>query len=378
MLVGGPAMIYGICGLAAAHQHSMRGRLNSGYVECESDIELLDILYYKGKILSELQRCLVGEVMCEPSGLVAAVGLIAMEILCGNKEELRLHMQGLEALLRVRGGWLDVPANVSYVWLVSTYIAAVWTNSVPPSAPSLSPELLIHTEELKRRKAPAISKDMMSNYTKVGASLDPELQKLIVSVRDLIIYREICHAQPEPLSAEQTEQITALRLNVEYRIMFRLFSHAPYIPGDPSDKIQTTRSQKAVLASLLIFSLTSMMILKHSSAPIRNLAKVLKTNLPSMDSTPSAIFPPALEIILWTLFLGAHITLDSDDDGGGSRGWYISRINRVAELLGLRRWETVKSALERCFYVERIYGVSFRGIWNGVLLEREKVLKGLV
>lgn len=67
---------------------------------------------------------------------------------------------------------------------------------------------------------------------------------------------------------------------------------------------------------------------------------------------------PGHDVLVWALFLGVHISA-----GRRERPWFIVQLARGARFYAGRSWDEVRTrALGRCFFVERVYGESFREI----------------
>jgi hypothetical protein len=162
-------------------------------------------------------------------------------------------------------------------------------------------------------------------------------------------YREYCLGHGFRVTEQEVEIFTLKRLELEYRIMNRLFGDSRPVDDDPR--------HQAIEISLLIFSIVNLELLKPSAGPYRTLSKLLRGNLghPQLLS----IWWPALDILMWALFLGAHISSHPKE-----RLWYVYRLAQLPPRMGLQTWDQARQVLTGCFYVDRMYEESFRDIWN--------------
>lgn len=172
-------------------------------------------------------------------------------------------------------------------------------------------------------------------------------------LRDVTIFRESYGANSSGFESTDLAYFNHKAFRVNHTLLSFPFEHR--LQETTSDK------QEAFRTGLLIFCHTQYRNVGPSSVLMRNLTMQLKEALDRSEL--QSFWNPACELLMWVLFLGAHIC-----GGQKERPWFVMMLARGARLLELREWRDVRETLAQCFYVERIYGEPYQEIWEEVKL----------
>ncbi len=179
-------------------------------------------------------------------------------------------------------------------------------------------------------------------------NLDNELVDIIVQVQYITRYREYCLGHGYRVTPQEVEIFTLRRLDLEYRLMNRLFG---------GTIVAEDRRHRTIEISLLIFSVVNLDLITVTAGPFRTLLRQLMKSLehPNLLS----LWWSARKVLLWVLFLGAHISAHPKE-----QQWFVYRLAQLSPRLGIKGWDDARRMLVGCFYVDRMYEESFRWIWN--------------
>jgi len=223
------------------------------------------------------------------------------------------------------------------------------TGSLPPAPPSSSlqiPSLLFDT----------ITSNAQFTYRDIGTAIlepsvtslfDWQLAQAFRDLREVMLYREYYQFQSQAPPPAELDHFNIKSYNLRYLILTLPFQMVP----PASDKQEPCR------LALLIFWNANYMVANPDSALFRALTTQLKVALEKSDM--QGVWGPHFELLMWVLFLGAHIS-----GGQRERPWFVLNLARGARILKLGEWDNVRKMLLRFFYLDRVYQKSFQEAWQ--------------
>jgi hypothetical protein len=223
------------------------------------------------------------------------------------------------------------------------------TGSLPPAPPTSSLQVPASTFDLVLSDSPPFLTDIGTALLSpsVAALFDWQLNQAFHDLREVMLYREYYHHKGCAPPAAELDHFNIKSYNLRYLVLTIPFQNQTPV----SDK------QEACRIALLIFWNANYLVGRPESALFRRLTILLKAALETSDL--QHFWDPHFELLMWVLFLGAHISA-----GQRERPWFAMNLARGARLVKLDNWADVRAILLRYFYIDRVYQKSFEEAWQ--------------
>lgn len=119
--------------------------------------------------------------------------------------------------------------------------------------------------------------------------------------------------------------------------------------------------QEAVRLAIILYSSAHYNVVQPSSSVARALITDLKEALEQSDLRN--LWTDASNILLWVLFLGAHMS-----SGQVERSWFIAAMSKVRSLKmkNDKGWFAARRILIGCYYSDRVFMESLKKVWKEV------------
>jgi hypothetical protein len=223
------------------------------------------------------------------------------------------------------------------------------TGSLPPAPPTSSLQVPASAFDLVLSDAPPFLRDVGTALLlpSVAALFDWQLNQAFHDLREVMLYREYYHHKECAPPAAELDHFNAKSYSLRYLVLTIPFQNQTPV----SDK------QEACRIALLIFWNANYLLGRPESALFRRLTTQLKAALETSDL--QHFWGPHFELLMWVLFLGAHISA-----GQRERPWFAMNLAKGARLLKLDNWADVRTILLRYFYIDRVYQKSFEEVWQ--------------
>ena len=274
----------------------------------------------------------------------------------GDEFEATAHLNGLQNLMTLRGGFQHLPTPVIQELVGVCHLQAILTKS----SPKLEPPKLTQTvpdglmAEIESKTGPnlePVGRGLLSGHR--SSFFTRDMLQILRDMRESTLFKE--HVVENELGPGYIgSDIMAIK---RMHILHRLLTHS----ATSTDQAVRKDVEEVIRLSLLIFWNANLMLHQAASAIFRSLTAQLKHALERTDLR--FYWTPISDALIWVLFLGAHISL-----GQRQRPWFVMQIARGAQILKIREWEDVRALLQRFFYLDRVYLTSYQNIWEEVLL----------
>ena len=251
---------------------------------------------------------------------------------------------------------------------------------VPPAAPptpalqEISP---LVSDNILSRVSPEL-RDTGCGLMRTGADclLHRKLVSAFGDLREVTLYRECYNGKDCDLSTEEIEYFHWKGYRLRY-LCHSIPFERQRSSGDAGDANEGTGRDKSVIQTddgrqepcrlaLLTYYHSNHLVSQPSSATFRLFTVQLKAALEGSDL--SSFWVPYPELLMWVLFVGAHISV-----GQVEWQWFISYLARGAQLLDIGTLAGLRKMLLRYFYIDRVYGSSLISAWE----EMQKIRHGL-
>lgn len=222
--------------------------------------------------------------------------------------------------------------------------ASSWAVPTSLEGTSIDPELLNFGSRL-------LSKELLK-------VLAPPLVAILVDLKRLVIFNELCKAPGIVSTPEDLEFFNVQETAIEHQLLatHRLTAEQLRHPCSfPSVITECCR------LAALIYTFTALWVFESNSAVLRSPTKQLqRTVVDNMSVLFDIRWAAPTDVLLWALFIGSHAA-----SGQVERPFFVKGIERLAgQRLGLKSWEEVRKLMRGFLYNERFYGVAFEMIWN--------------
>lgn len=274
----------------------------------------------------------------------------------GDEFEATAHLNGLQKLITLRGGFQELPVPVIQELVGVCHLQAIVTRSPP----ALEPPPI--TKEVPRGLVAEIQSGTGPDMEPVGQGLlsghesayfSPEMLGILSDMRESTLFKEYVVQNELGPSFTGSEIMAIKRMHILHRLLtFNSKENNPALRKD---------IEEVVRLALLVFWNANLMLHQSSSAIFRSLTAQLKHALERTDLR--FFWTPLTDALVWVLFLGAHISI-----GQRQRPWFVMQIARGAQILNIGEWHNVRALLQRFFYLDRVYLTSYQNIWEEVQL----------
>lgn len=181
-----------------------------------------------------------------------------------------------------------------------------------------------------------------------AAALGPRLLQLIAAQLRFVLFRQRCALEQIEPTLGDLQYIYSSNMEVEYQLL-----DMPFALGS----IDITAKQNAVRLALYIHTQPIISVAKSSAAFSRRMTLQLKEALE--QSELSKLWSPNCDLLLWVLFVCAHICYEQAE-----WPWLIEYIAKVAIMMGLETLDALQAVLEEFSYCPRTFGETLERIWK--------------
>ncbi|KAH7342244.1 fungal-specific transcription factor domain-containing protein [Rhexocercosporidium sp. MPI-PUGE-AT-0058] len=278
------ALFHATLALSAAYHHKL-------------SLEKLQFLalYHVGQAISKINLALNNESsVINDNTILAVVGIAAYENLKGDCNSSRMHLNGLQSMVTLRGGLdsLGLLARHALNWVDCSFATA--TAGEP---------LFIHQEPYTRLPSPVPGG--LLDYG--GSSISMQLQAVLSQLRELT--QVLTSSYSTHVTSDQMWMFSHQRTLVEQELLLMRFP-LEHVPNDGGDPCLRAIAEIVRLAAQIYVNLVLRCILPLSSvhrtlsAQISGSLSTLKDDIPDHQCE-------SLEILLWSAILGGTVATDS-------------------------------------------------------------------
>jgi hypothetical protein len=147
--------------------------------------------------------------------------------------------------------------------------------------------------------------------------------------------------------------ISIKRVNIDHRFLSYAFDHP--------DDVSHSPVQEVVRLAYILYSRSYYGIVQPASVVARALVADLKAALEQSDLR--GLWNDASNVLLWVLFLGAHMSA-----GQVERGWFVTAMCKIRsdKMRGDKSWFGARRVLLGCYYSDRVFMESLKRVWKEV------------
>lgn len=186
-----------------------------------------------------------------------------------------------------------------------------------------------------------------------------DILDVIIPLRRCILFKEL----------SETGRI--LTVPVEVSLFFNIQHQAEHHLLSLPSRTILSPIQECVRLTILI----SLFAMTMRFMPAFTFTRVMVYQLKdTLEGTVLSSSSPNLDLRLWVLFIGAHIS-----KGLKERPWFVLQLARVSRLLGLNSVQQIKSELIRFVYLDWLHGQSLADMWDEIsLIAQSLAAAGLI
>jgi hypothetical protein len=223
------------------------------------------------------------------------------------------------------------------------------TGSLPPAPPSSNLQVSPSLFDMIVSDCPPYLRDLGTALLMpaVAALFNWQLNQAFQDLREVVLYREHYHHKECPPPGAELDHFNIKSYNIRYLVLT-----IPFQMQTP-----VSNKQEPCRIALLIFWNANYLVGGPDSALFRHLTTQLKVALEKSDLQD--FWVPHTELLMWALFLGAHISA-----GRQERPWFVMNLAGGARLLKVYEWTEMRAILLRFFYIDRVYRKSFEEVWQ--------------
>jgi len=274
----------------------------------------------------------------------------------GDVFEAAAHLNGLQKLISVRGGFHGLPIPVVQELVGVCHLNSILTASPPSLAPpaitdGVPQDVMSEVESGTRRSLTPVGQGLLDGFK--SSFFSEDMLNTVRDMRESTLFKEYVVDNELGPSFPGSDIMAIKRMHIVHRLL-------TFHPRG-SSAASRSEMEEACRIALLVFWNANLMLHQPSSAIFRSLTEQLKRALEATDMR--FFWTPLSDTLLWILFLGAHISL-----GQKQRPWFVMQIARGAQILHLQDWTEVRSLLYRFFYLDRVYLTSYKTIWEEAML----------
>lgn len=359
MSSGEPALMNAICFTGALHQIVCQmNSLDMSAVKPQSieQKSLQNAMKHKAKTLAEMNKALSDNKQAISNASLVCVSLLrGLEGVTGDRDAITAHTYGLKRMVELRGGLDNIDDLLAADILTSDTKVCLIDLSQPsfPLSPSWqeryrqlsATEFIPHSPSLTYLGYRFFDPD-------IASILDPEMLQILHYFRHLINYVEQTASKEKQLPNDtytSGEFLTAESLLLSF----------PY--EGHSILNMNGRIQECCRIAVLLYSNSALWNIPSYFALKQGLVRNFRNALKELDLEDcQACFP---DLLLWLLFLGSWASEQQLE-----RTWYVHRLARVVQNLGLVTWEDTRLQLQGFFYVDRLLNKPWGRLFDEVKL----------
>jgi len=377
---GAPPVLFATMATAAADTCARRGLVGPQVPQRSGQPLALspavsELFQYKTKTIRLLNQSIAVESEATAtSTLCAVLGLVTVNWVLGEQDEIAVHLKGLEKLIAIRGGLHGIPFAIVETALATWYCSSMMAGSLPraSSTPTLQTLPLSVQETIMSVIDPDLRETGFAILDDpfVSRLFSLRLQQNLSDRREAFFFRECFLSVQGSRSASEPE--IEQYLIRRHHLRFEALSAAD---DDMSSDVAVSPAEQPCRLALVTFWLANYF---PAQATLRRLNTALKTALEWLEAEHPSFWKPYPKLLMWVLFIGAYTSpsavavAGAEDEQGNEEGevrrWFIFQLRRVAkDRLCLRGWEEVRKILKQHFYVDRVYRESFMKIWEEVV-----------
>jgi len=282
-------------------------------------------------------------------GTIGAVSCLATtDAMCGRFEGWKVHMSGLKQMVDMRGGMMNLNSLLRMKLWRSDLRGAInyltdpllqYHDMQPSSTASIS-----HSPEIEDIDSKTLIQLLTSSY------IDPNL---IINYQNLFHFS---HATTHALNLGLSTTTSRAFVESSYQIKYSLLAFSSTKPPhSPAHFLE-----EALRIGALIYMNEILEELPFSVVGSTHLVQKLKESLEEVRMEGGQR-KSGDELVIWLLFIGGISPKCSKD-----RAWFVARLVRDVERLGLGEWGDVKAVLEGMLWVEEVHGKDCKRLWEEV------------
>jgi hypothetical protein len=310
-------------------------------------------LRYKGVTLQMLIDGMKSFTYSNLHLFTAVTTMAGCAFLVNNPNEGRLHLGASAQIARGNGGFGTIPSLLLEIFLLDEGLLA----SLSGSHPVVSYSELAPVVHFRLPKVPDFAKSSSSQLCKLFHQKWPSRNScsLVDTMADLHAATEILNAYSSPGVEDQLRDTIVLRM---FLAGFCLcWSLEVALPTHEDADCHTISMECIRLSGLLLIHTTHL-----KGTPKQHLYDRVATDLLERLQQLNTIAESPQTVAwmeIWVSFLGAHASV-----GTKRKTFFLNRISKTSEMLGLRDWVEIKMWLKRFPYIDKEFDGPFRQIWT--------------
>ncbi|KIM95653.1 hypothetical protein OIDMADRAFT_148736 [Oidiodendron maius Zn] len=318
----------------------------------------LQTAVYRGQTIRLINDALHDkERAMEDSTFAAVVHLAFHEMMSGDLASWELHMNGLETMIKMKGGLANLGLDGLIHRMISWVdVCGATINHSKPRFPSIrNPHTSLSRPSIHNthdRPIAVIGLEIKDLTHSLPISID--LANILEDMLRLTTFVEILHG------SAMTQDCTYFddqRASIEHRILA--------IPGE-QDKEQgiaeTKNIQESCRLAALIYTNMVFRELQPSAAIHTTLTSRLRNILIQTDLT--SCWGNHWKMLLWVLFMGGAVALQNS-----TRSWFVSILAIACSQLKMQSWHDIKEILLKYLWSDRIWEGRCKYLWFEVEFE---------
>ncbi|KAL2841778.1 hypothetical protein BJX68DRAFT_270962 [Aspergillus pseudodeflectus] len=361
--LGSPGLLQIFLFLAAAHKAALES--SSGLPATVVQKSFRDAIHFRVNTIKTLNGLLQDSATASGESTIMLVGsIMSFEALNAEFKALETHMQGLETLIRLRGG-LEALDHITLEKVYYADVAYAALRNSRPSFPMLPRFRSGVLQEVRMfqfhgdsgrgdNSAPYGSgseSDLPTTLTSLGTrfarapwltELDPSMQYTIDVCRRLLVHIGIAALRPNVVMPTDND----LYLLLQHHLVSLNY------PERRTDLNEPLRQTIFIYLYVRVMHLQSFPIMQYMTDALR------QSLLPRL-SYFQAIAP---DLLFWILFIGALAS-----QGSRSHPWFVAYLRCMTSSLGLEDWDKARVVLGEFFYTPQPEETVVDDLWKEVV-----------
>ncbi|KAL1980369.1 hypothetical protein VTN96DRAFT_4240 [Rasamsonia emersonii] len=352
-----PAPLFACITSAATNKALMAGDFFADPATQMTSPLILDRLHSRGETIKRVNHGLSNPATASSDALIAAVAiLISIEIVFGNPEHIKIHLNGLRKMVALRQNFSDIAPEIrkQIEW---TDIRCACLGLSKPIFPFVRYSRPAHVslpvlQEYGRNMA-----SRLLSLTQIPGFFGNEMSKTINDLLELTLYSELVKTDPKRAVVLFDEEVEDYFNNevlyVEYSLFNDRYTAAGQLKGD--DTIEG-----AVRLACLLFHNTAIWGFYPEMAavlpqPVLALERALRSGIAAGQ------YELCQDLLIWLLFIGACSAKFLPQ-----RWYFVNELATAVRAQGLQTFDEFRSLLTEFFYVDRCYLSECRDVWTHI------------
>ncbi|KAH8808580.1 fungal-specific transcription factor domain-containing protein [Xylogone sp. PMI_703] len=341
-------LFHALLSVAAAHQSCLLGRRTPSARE----------MMHRGQAIHMLnQKLALGNISFDDSIIATILLLGAHDVLFGDIAAIESHIQGLELMIRSRGGvrTLGMEGALSDLLYWIDHTCALFTAS-KPRFPLVAPGSILKKERFRidyslRWAVPIHSSGFGSLVTQ--GMISKEFARLL----ELMFY--LSNRTWEALVAGIRNREPCRFHDTRAHIDEILHAAKDYTVGSSG----TAEIQECIRLAASIYSNICFRDIPAASAIHSHLVDQLQLAL--VKSKLSSTWTGHLDVLIWILFMGGAVITDE-----GCRFWILGLLKPACDQLGLTDWESVRETLRKFLWLDIFCEGPCKKVWAQMMQQQ--------